>query len=374
MGRAAMSGTRMPRPDEAGALLVKLKYIRQEKDGRNYVRRKGFPSIRLREAPGTDAFMAEYARALESTGEPKKPPLKAAKESLTWLCQQYLRSDPYRAMAPSSKIVRRRTLEAICAKHGHKRFALMAERHVRSIRDEKEGKPEAANTVLKALRSVFKWSVDEGEASYNPAKGVPKVKYKSDGHHTWTEEEVAQYEARWVPGTRQRLALCLLLYTGTRRSDVVRIGRQMVSGGFITFKTVKNATEVVLPVLPELQAEIDRAPKDNMSFLVTAYGKPFTPAGFGMRFREWCDAAGLPHCTAHGLRKVAASRAAEQGASEKQMNAIFGWGDESNEARRYTKAAGRKRLALSAASMLSVPRNEPGTESAKRLSKINVEK
>jgi integrase len=81
---------------------------------------------------------------------------------------------------------------------------------------------------------------------------------------------------------------------------------------------------VSVPVLHELQAEIDRHPKTNMTFLVTAYGKPFTAAGFGMRFREWCNAAGLPHCSAHGLRKAAATLLAERGASEKQLNAFFG--------------------------------------------------
>ncbi len=95
---------------------------------------------------------------------------------------------------------------------------------------------------------------------------------------------------------------------------------------------------------------------------MTAYGKPFTPAGFGVRFRDWCNQAGLPHCSAHGIRKAASTRAAESGASEKQLNAWFGWGNNSNEAKRYTKAAQRKRLAKSVANMLSVPRSGSGTK------------
>jgi integrase len=137
---------------------------------------------------------------------------------------------------------------------------------------------------------------------------------------------------------------------------------------------VKTGQEVTLPVLPELQAEIDRAPM-GMTFLVTQLGKPFTAAGFGIRFRKWCDAAGLPHCTAHGLRKAGATRAAEAGASEKQLNALFGWGDNSNEARRYTRTARRKTLAGEAAQMLkSVPRNEPWDNSANLVSEINGKK
>jgi integrase len=105
---------------------------------------------------------------------------------------------------------------------------------------------------------------------------------------------------------------------------------------------------VSVPVLPELQSEIDRHPKTNMTFLVTAYGKPFTAAGFGMRFREWCNAAGLTCCSAHGLRKAAATLLAERGASEKQLNAFFGWADNSNESRRYTRAAQQRVLARGA--------------------------
>jgi hypothetical protein len=62
--------------------------------------------------------------------------------------------------------------------------------------------------------------------------------------------------------------------------------------------------------------------------LVNAYGQPFTKAGFGNRFRDWCDSAALPHCDAHKLCKAGALIAAENGATKKQLMAIFGWGDD----------------------------------------------
>jgi integrase len=117
---------------------------------------------------------------------------------------------------------------------------------------------------------------------------------------------------------------------------------------------------VSIPIVPELQGELGLAPKGNLTFLVTAYGRPFTPAGFGMRFREWCNQAALKHCSAHGLRKAGATIAAERGASEAQLNAIFGWAENSNESRRYTRAARQKVLAAHAITLLST--TEPGTE------------
>jgi integrase len=285
------------------------------------------------------------------------------KESFRWLCAHYYRSAEFKLLAPSTQKMRRRILDAICTKHGNKPFALMQPAHVRQLRDAKAEMPEAANSLLKALRALFTWALDAEHVETNPAKPVPKLHKPSEGFHTWTVDEVRQFEAFHKPGTKPRLALWLLLFAGgPRRSDVVRLGRQMVRDGWLTYtpvKTKKTGQIVTVPVLPELQAEIERHPKTNMTFLVTAYGKPFTAAGFGMRFREWCNAAGLPHCSAHGLRKASATLLAERGASEKQLNAFFGWADSSNESRRYTRAAQQKVLASGAVDLL---RDEAGTD------------
>jgi integrase len=352
-------------------VLVNLKYIRREKDGRIYLRRRG-RSIRLREKLGTEAFVAEYHRALESTGAPKAYPLIASQESLTWLCRQYFDSAEFRTLSFSTRTVRRRVLERICEENGAKPFARMEPRHVGALRDQKTG-PEAANGVLKALRGLFGWAVTAEITSVNPAKHVPKVRYKTDGYHTWTIDEVRQYERTHPSGTKPRLALALMLYTGARRGDVVLLGRQMIRNGWLTFTATKTGTLVSIPIVPELQAELDQAPKNNLPLLVTAYGRPFTPAGFGIRFREWCNQAGLKHCSAHGLRKAGATIAAERGASEAQLNAIFGWAENSNESRRYTRAARQKVLAAHAMTLISieagtktVPFTERGTKRGKK--------
>lgn len=264
---------------QVGAVLVKLKFIREEKDGRLYVRRHG-RSVRLHERPGTEAFHAEYQQALEATAGPKARIRQAEPKSLAWLCLRYFASRKFKDLAGSTQAVRRRTLERICDNDGDKPYARMEPKHVRDLLDEKPG-PESANGVLKALRALFEWAVKAELATTNPAKDVPKIAYKSDGFHTWTSDEVRQFEARHPVGTKPRLALSLLLYTGARRGDVVRLGRQMVRDGWLTFKSTKTGIVVSMPVLPQLQAAIALAPRDNMTFLVTAYGKPFTPAGFG---------------------------------------------------------------------------------------------
>ncbi|MBI4334657.1 MAG: tyrosine-type recombinase/integrase [Chloroflexi bacterium] len=115
----------------------------------------------------------------------------------------------------------------------------------------------------------------------------------------------------------------------------------------IRLRQQKTRTELEIPVHPALAASIAAAPNGNLTFLVTAYGKPFTAAGFGGWFRDRCDEAGLDHCTAHGLRKASARRLTEAGCTSHEIMAITGHRSLA-EAERYTRAADQKRGAVSA--------------------------
>ena len=137
----------------------------------------------------------------------------------------------------------------------------------------------------------------------------------------------------------------MLLYTAQRRSDVVKMGRQHIRAGVVHVRQQKTGTMLAIPVHPSLQAVLDASPSEHLTFLTTAYGKPFTAAGFGNWFRDQCDAAGLPaHCAAHGLRKAACRRLAEAGCSANVIASISGH-TTLREVERYTKAADQERMA-----------------------------
>jgi integrase len=174
------------------------------------------------------------------------------------------------------------------------------------------------------------------------------------GHHTWTVGEVRQFEKRHPIGTKARLALGLLLWTGVRRSDLVKLGKQHVRDGLLRFTQQKNRrrkpVQIVVPILPELQKLIDTSPTGDLTFLVTGAGAPYTVRGFGNWFRDRCIEAGVPG-RAHGLRKAGAVTAAENGATTMQLMSIFGWLSV-EEAERYTKAAQREKLAKDSMSLL----------------------
>jgi len=285
--------------------------------------------------------------------------------TLRWLVERYFGSAEFKGLGASTRRVRRNLLDGLCQErfagdpldHGAKPFAPMEPRHVRRLRDEKAELPEAANARVKALRQVFGWAVEAGDAQHNPAREVPYLRSGSEGFHAWTVEEVRRYEERHPIGTKARLALALLLYTGVRRSDAVRLGRQMEASGWLRFTESKGAAQLVkqreIPILPELRAAIDAARSGHLTYLVTEFGRPFTANGFGNWFRKRCDEAGLAHCSAHGLRKAGATIAADQGATEHQLMAIYGW-ESPKQAALYTRKADRKRL-TGAAMHLIVP-------------------
>ncbi len=144
--------------------------------------------------------------------------------------------------------------------------------------------------------------------------GKPEaVQSDSEGYHDWTEEEIAQFMARHPLGTKAHLALMLMLCTGQRKSDAVRMGWGDVANGMIRVRQQKTGTPLMIPILPTLQAALADLPKDAPAFLLTEYGRPYSAAGFGNWMRDRCDEAGLPNCASHGLRKACARRLAEAG-------------------------------------------------------------
>ena len=332
-----------------------LRYLVKDTDrhgnARIYVRRHG-RKVRIRELATVEEFMAAYRAALETPDIVSGvKPTVAAPGSLRWLVQSYYGCPEFLGLHESTRAKRRAILDGICRElDDTKPFARMETKHVRQqIRDPKAATPEAANGRVKALRQMFKWAVDVDLAVVNPARDVPMLPPNNpDGFHTWTEQEVRQYQAHHPSGTKARLALALFLYTGVRIGDVVRLGPQMESDGALCFTEQKNRANKPkhreVPILPALRAELDASRSGHLAYLVTEWGRPYaSPKAFGNWFKRQCVAAGLPHCTAHGLRKAGATFAAEQGATGHQLMAMYGWASP-KQAALYTKTADDKRL------------------------------
>ena len=339
----------------------------RHKNVRIYFRARGKRKVRLRGVPWTPAFMADYE---EAKGNAPATTGSAVTGTWRWLCIKYFAGcSHYKRLDPRTQHVRNLILESTfrepIAPGSPKFFRDMPlskfdPKAVEVLRDRKIDAPEAANNRVKAIRQVLKFGIKAEYIANNAARDVEKFKSGSTGYHTWTIEEVQQFEARHPVGSKARLALALLLFTGQRRSDAIRFGRQHMRRGKLIFTQHKGRnhkpTRLSLPVLPVLRSIIDASPVGDLTFLVTDFGKQFGDAGFGNKFRDWCDQAGLRHCTAHGLRKAGAKIAADNGATSHQLMAIFGWSS-LEMAELYTKAADQSKLAEGAMHLL-VSRDE----------------
>lgn len=327
-----------------------------------YVRRKHAGRVRLRAEYGSDEFWREYRAALEGAPSGLARP-KVKPQTLGWGLERYRASPAWAGLATATRRQRENIFRHVVASAGDTPLPEIDTQTIRDGRDRRAAAPHGANNFVKAMRGFFGWAADPDGGnlvSANPTKGVKLLDGPNDeiGFHTWTDEEIARFEARWPIGTRERLALDLLLYTGLRRGDVVRLGRQHIRDGVIMLRTEKKTgTGIVYPpVLPVLAETIEATKTGTLTFLVTERGAPFVKEGFGNWFGEACRKANCPG-SAHGLRKAGATRAAEKGATLNQLMALFGW-KTPKMALHYTQAADRKRLSQSAGELLAPARTE----------------
>jgi hypothetical protein len=342
-------------------------------------RGKGHPKVRIREEPNTQEFMAAYwairngqalSGQMAALGLQRQPvssaPLALNKakigngvRTLGWLIDQYQASNEWKAYKKPTKSSRGNIFKLIRQEPhpihpGYSfedcpldKFTTQYVKHLRDSRikwvvqrDEEvieavEGEmvagvaadaddlvqvatnKESANSWLKAIRALFKWAVNDSHLGIHENPCLPVALYGSskDGFHCWTPQEITIFRERYPVGTKERLAMELLLFTLQRRSDVVQMGRQWLkedSKGRPTFKFTQRKnkgtdreTKAVVPYFPELRAIVEATPGvGDMVFLLSEHRKPFKPESFTNWFRDVCDKAGLPDCSAHGLRKA----------------------------------------------------------------------
>jgi integrase len=223
--------------------------------------------------------------------------------------------------------------------------------HVEKMMAEMLPHRTAANMLRKRLSALMNYAIRQGFVASNPVLATRPYKVETEGFHTWTEEEIALFEGRHPRGTKARLAFDLMLWTGQRGGDARVMGPQHLRNKRLHVTQEKTGATVSLPVLSPLAESIIAFRSGAMVFLISEHGKPFSRKGFGNKFRQWCDEAGLPHCSAHGLRKAAARRFAEAGCSNQQIKAWTGHTTDS-EVARYTAAADQTLLSDAAAELL----------------------
>lgn len=330
---------------------------------RRYRWRKGGRTVSLTAHPNTPEGREELAAIVAGVAAPKQDTHPHG--SVGWVAARYFVSTTFSgSKSPATQRTSRLILEKFVAKYAKERISDWRFDHVEAVlavAAEKQkndkgrmvGGPSAAMNLRGELLPFFAYAFKLlGIAKTNPVEQAAAIAVPKGGFHTWTEAEITQYRAHWKLGTKARLALEIFLWTAQRRGDASQFGRRHLVDGRIevTPAKTKNSTgmKIALPAAPQLLEAIAAMPVTGTeTYLVNDYGRPFTRAGLGNKMRSWCDDAGLPHCAAHGLRKAAARRAAENGASNQELKAVGGWTTDRQVAV-YTAAVEQERMAKQA--------------------------
>lgn len=352
---------------------IRIKYVSAEHDRFGRVRyrfRAPWKRCAMKSRdPLSPEFAAEYAALLHNVPPPVEEPTTTrgpVSGSVEWLLNHYMASPEFRnEKRASTQRVVRLEFKRFCAAaptgggktYGERPAATLDARAARAIRAQLADRPGAANNRIKYLRGAWSWAVETERVPANPFVGIKKVRTSGDGYTAWTISDVERYVGRHPRGTTPYLALMILLFTAFRRSDAVGFGPAHLTtiDGVRAYRvtTLKTGREVVAPLMPQLADAIAASVIGTKTFLVTAFGKPFSIAGFGNWFRDRCDEAGLTALSAHGVRKAAGAILAENGASPHEIMAILGHETE-RQGTVYTASAERWKLARSAFAKMKV--------------------
>jgi len=339
--------------------IVKLRHVDRFVDrhgkARYYFRRGKGTRIALPGPPGSLEFMTAYQAALEGQRVAGRWRDRGEAGTFDRLVRDYFASPDYLRLAPTTQSAYRKVINRFVAdeKIGHRLVREMSRQHVQTIVARRADTPGAANDLLKKLKILIHFAIDNGWRKDDP---TIRIKRFAEGEfHTWTDEEISTYERKWAMGTRERTAFALLVFTGQRASDVAKMSWADVGEDGIWVVQLKTKAKLLVPLHPELH-EILLAwgvGAGSGSILQTNYGQAFSSKGFSNFMAERIGKAGLPdRCVTHGLRKAAARRLAEAGCSANEIASVTGHVT-LEEVARYTKAAEQKKLARSAMERLA---------------------
>lgn len=312
---------------------------------------KKAPRIRLQAEYGTPEFQEQYQAAMTGISPAKAG--KASRGTLAWLWMLYRQSGPWLDLSRATRRQRENIMKHVLEAAGEMTLSELGRKHILEGRDRRASTPSQAKNFLSTMRGLCTWAVDADLIRTDPTAGIkrPKRTKPAGGFPVWTDEDIAAFERRWPRGTRERVMFDVFLYTGLRRGDAARLGKQHIKDGCIVIDTEKTGMRVTIPIMPELAATLEQGPVGDLALIATKSGNPFVKEALGELFKTSARAAGIRK-SAHGLRKAAATNAANRGATVAELEAIFGWAG-GQMASLYTKSANRKALSIGAASKLS---------------------
>lgn len=334
---------------------IEIPYVHAFRDRhgrmRYYVRRKGKKAVALPGLPGSKPFMEAYQAAIGSTPEPDKQS-KGGERSLSALIASFYKSAGYKNLKPNSQKTYRHVLKHLESKDGHRSIVDLPDEKARKIIEEIGGeRPAMANLTRAVLRKLFSHAVKTRWRHSNPFSGIEA--YKIGSHHSWTDQEIATYQATWELGTRERVAFDLLFYTAQRIGDVAKMKRADIVKNRIHVVQEKKGYKLAILIHEDLKRSLHAYGVKGQHLVGRLDGKPMIADNLSKVVALAAEKAGLPErCVCHGIRKARLRLLAEKGASAKVLAALAGH-KSLKEVARYTEAADQDHLTDAAVALMS---------------------
>lgn len=344
---------------------IKIKHLYKQIDRHGktkyYARIGHGRRIQIKSDYGTAEFLSEHQEALKLLNselnnpaiKPEKPTIQHriyAQNTIGWAIKLYTSSGQWLSNSEAYRNSRGKIYEKLEQEFGHSPLKGLNRATLQAAFDKRAATPAAANTFIKSIKAMLNWlkvrQVPIAESAFEVKTNSPSL----EGFHTWTREELEKFRSTFPIGTMPRLAIELLLHTGLRRQDVVRLSPSHRVNNDFNYrpgKTVKKTGKSVkIPISEYLDHVIANTPRKGFTYIETIKGTPYTPESFGNAFQDWTAKAGVPG-SAHGIRKLASVILAEAGASDRQLMAAMGWNSPAM-AQVYTRKVENDKLSVAA--------------------------
>lgn len=213
---------------------------------------------------------------------------------------------------------------------------------------QQRSSPKTLNEYLNAFSSFLNWMVRQGRIANNPLVVVEKVDVRGRQlqRRAFTDEELQRLLS--VAGSR-RLLYLTAAYTGLRLgelkqlhwSDLVQHGERVVL--HVRASTTKNRKDALLPLVPKLQAELEKARAGHEKPTGLVFRIPAHPHRI---FRRDLETAGIRRfddlgrkVDFHALRHTFATNLARAGVSQRLAQELMRHSEPQLTARIYTDAS-----------------------------------
>jgi integrase len=280
---------------------IRLRYIKSYLDRhgkpRYYFRRKGYANAPL-PPPGSPGFMTAYeaANTAPKAATAARNCVRFLPGSLGWAIERFMTSPEYGGRARNTRLQDQRLFDELRTSFGSGMLRDLRDRHVKIIRNHFRQEHSAAIADAAMSRISVLWQFADQhldlDLGANPTAGVSRIHKVENEHEPWPDDVLAAFDAA-APG-HLRLAVMLLLYTGQRRSDVVKMRWSQFDGDTIEVAQQQKTGEyVIVPCHKRLRSILASLPRRSEFILTGERGAPYQADSLAAMVRKQLHAIGI---------------------------------------------------------------------------------